>query len=1036
MFILRKIILFSTVILFSAVSTLWSQYFGQNKVQYQSFKWHFLQSEHFDVYFYPGGYDIAVFTANEAESAYVQLKQDFQYEITARVSIILYKSHNDFQQTNVVDVYLVEGIGGLTELYKNRVVIPFEGSHSQLRHVLHHELVHAVMNDMLYGGSVQSLISGQVVPVPLWFAEGLSEYFSLRWDTRIDMVVRDAIITGYMPPILYLDYYLAYQGGASVFRYIAERYGHKKVAEILHKIKGSFQFEGAIQSALGIKLDELSEDWQKDLRRRYWPDIVERKETKDIARPLTNHKQTKNYLNISPALSPNGDKMAFLSNKDGNISIYLMDVLENKIIKRLVKGETSVDFEQLHWLSPGMDWSPDGEKITFAAKAGDQDALYILDVGSNRTQQFKFNLDGIYSAAWSPLGDEIAFIGLTNGASNIYIYNIVGGKLEKLTDDVFSDSNPAWSPDGQKIVFVSERGPYLSSEMVPEGFQMSDHDYDNTDIYVIDRTTGEITRITDSFFRESDPIFSADGTRLLYVSEETGIGNIYIHDLETNESYPITNLLTGAFQLNTDKDGKTLAFSSFLEGGWDIYTIKNPFEMPAVSPELTAYAQKLRDERLQVEVAAQSGELREEEDEEEAEETSIALNDSVKQRVTIPQSVDYSRYVFADLDRKTQIKEVDVQLDKETYQMDDGHYKVRNYRVKFSPDVIYGAAQYNTLWGFQGFTQLAFSDVLGNHKIFLGTNLVFDLRNSYLTAQYWYLPKRIDYGFSAYHYANTYISSYYGIMRFRNYGLMALASRPFNRFTRVDFSLYWFNVMLEYLQLNYPTSTVRSILPGIQLVHDTSEWGFTGPRGGFRGAVSATFSPSYSSDSPEFVTLKTDLRRYVKLNNFYSFAFRLAAGTSVGKDPQKFFLGGVDNWVNREFNGNIRIDDIKDVYFSEFVTPLRGARYYERTGNTFALTNVEFRFPLIPYMQLGLPPIRLGNIQGVLFADIGSAWDAQETGKLRLGREGRFQDIIAGYGTGARIFFLGFLIRYDLAWEYDWKSSSKPKHYWSLGIDF
>ena len=312
--------------------------FGKNKVQYHDFKWHFLQSKHFDVYFYPGAYDIAVFVANEAESSYVALKTDFKYEITKRVKIILYKSHNDFQQTNVVDIYMPEGVGGVTELYKNRVVVPFEGSYSQLRHVLHHELVHAVMNDMLYGGSVQSIVSGQVVPVPLWFSEGLAEYFSMRWDTRADMIIRDATMSGYLPPIKYLSYYLAYQGGQSVFRYIAEKYGHEKIGEILHKIKGSFRFEKAIKSALGIELDELSEEWLKQMRKEYWPDIANRDEAGDIARAITDHKKTKNYLNISPTLSPDGDKMVFLSDRDGKQSIYLMDIIENKIVKRLIRG--------------------------------------------------------------------------------------------------------------------------------------------------------------------------------------------------------------------------------------------------------------------------------------------------------------------------------------------------------------------------------------------------------------------------------------------------------------------------------------------------------------------------------------------------------------------------------------------------------------------------------------------------------------------------------------------------------------------------
>jgi len=92
----------------------------------------------------------------------------------------------------------------------------------------------------------------------------------------------------------------------------------------------------------------------------------------------------------------------------------------------------------------------------------------------------------------------------------------------------------------------------------------------------------------------------------------------------------------------------------------------------------------------------------------------------------------------------------------------------------------------------------------------------------------------------------------------------------------------------------------------------------------------------------------------------------------MGAEPQVFFLGGVPYWFNPEYSdgsgGDARgpdVSNIKNVYFSEFIMPLRGARFYERIGNNFSLVNLEFRFPLIPIMQLGLPPITLGNILGI-----------------------------------------------------------------------
>ncbi|MEK6649574.1 MAG: biopolymer transporter Tol, partial [Bacteroidota bacterium] len=140
--------------------------YGKNKVQYKDFEWEYIQSDHFDVYFAQDGYELAQFAAEAAEDAYRSIRTLMRYEIKDRIALILYNSHNEFQQTNVIGEYLEEGVGGVTELFKNRVVVPFEGGYQQFRHVIHHELVHAVINDMFYGGSIQALLSSRA-PVTL-----------------------------------------------------------------------------------------------------------------------------------------------------------------------------------------------------------------------------------------------------------------------------------------------------------------------------------------------------------------------------------------------------------------------------------------------------------------------------------------------------------------------------------------------------------------------------------------------------------------------------------------------------------------------------------------------------------------------------------------------------------------------------------------------------------------------------------------------------------------------------------------------------
>ena len=229
-------VIFFLVCLFTAYGQ-----FGKNKIQYKGLSWRFIQTSHFDIYFYKGGEAIAEYTADVTEEAYEKISTNWDYNLKRRIPIFVYNSHNDFQQSLVVTSYLDEGIGGVTELFKNRIIIPYEGSYHDFKHVIFHELVHGVMNDMLYGGTIQSLISKKVSQVPLWFAEGLAEWESTGWNTKTDMHIRDAVLNNTLPPLQFLNYN-PYHGGSSMFKYIATRYGRAKVREILHKTQGTFSF--------------------------------------------------------------------------------------------------------------------------------------------------------------------------------------------------------------------------------------------------------------------------------------------------------------------------------------------------------------------------------------------------------------------------------------------------------------------------------------------------------------------------------------------------------------------------------------------------------------------------------------------------------------------------------------------------------------------------------------------------------------------------------------------------------------------------
>ena len=200
-----KIFLFATF----AQSILFGQ-FGQNKVQYKGFTWYYVQTKHFDIYFSQRGKEIAEFTTKAAERALTSLQNSYNYKINNRITIIVYNSINDFQETNTTDQYLSEGIQGFTELFKNRVVIQFMGSYKDFRHLIHHELSHAILNDMFYGGSIQNIIANRIsIVLPLWFNEGMAEYQALGWDIKSDMFIRDIAISENLPDIMQLNGFLA-----------------------------------------------------------------------------------------------------------------------------------------------------------------------------------------------------------------------------------------------------------------------------------------------------------------------------------------------------------------------------------------------------------------------------------------------------------------------------------------------------------------------------------------------------------------------------------------------------------------------------------------------------------------------------------------------------------------------------------------------------------------------------------------------------------------------------------------------------------
>jgi Tol biopolymer transport system component len=1030
-------------VLIPAAASAQQEEFGKNKVQYTKFNWSFIQTDHFDIYFSDGGQYLAEFTATAAESAYTLISKSFRYQLVNRVPVVVYKSHNDFQQTNVVGEYMEEGIGGVTELFKNRVVIPFEGEYAKFRHVIHHELVHAVINDMFYGGSIQSIISNNItLQLPLWFNEGLAEYEALTWDTDSDMFLRDATVHEYLPPINQLYGYFAYRGGQSLWWYVANKYGEQKIGEILNRIKSTRSIEAGFRGSIGLGLEELNERWQKEMKVTYWPDIAKREEPADYARRLTDNKKDGGFYNTSPAISPQGDKIAFITNRNEYFEVYVMSATDGALLQKVASAQTTNNFEELHLLTPGISWSPDGKKLAVAAKAGSEDAILLIDVAEGDEEKLTLGLDGIFSVDWSPKGDALAFVGNTKHQSDIFVYDLKSKVLTNLTDDVFSDERPTWSPDGSTIYFSSDRAGEAGTAVQ----DIRHHDYSQYDLYALTVATHAVTRLTDwPQSNEGSPVASPDGKKLLFVSDRNGINNIYEMTLAGRTVRPVTNSLSGVYQLSLSHDGSKLVFASLSHQGFNIFLMRNPFDrdLKLVDLEPTEYFKRLAGAPPARPVTPAP-----------ADTAAPAVAAAPR---TVPPAdttglygkdvqIDFSNYVFKDtyedgLPRDSMV----ARMPRIAENVDEnGNYKVNKYKLNFTPDIIYGNAGYDTFYGVTGSTIMAFSDLLGDHQIVFSTNLLLDLKNSDFALQYYYLPNRIDYSFGGFHSARFIrINDQYGgsIYRFRTYGANIAAQYPFNRFDRLDFGMAWFNISRENVEETGDPIQYRTVvLPSLTYTHDTSLWGYTSPMIGSRYKVNLFGTPKLGPNGLSFLNVTGDYRTYLRLGRNYTIALRYAGGVSFGKNPQKFIIGGVENWINRTFEGDyIPLENAEDYIFLQAGLPLRGYNFNAQIGSKYSLFNFELRYPLFAFLQAGPLPIGLQSIGGVMFFDMGSAWNKERqyvafTTNAQGGTTTR--DLLMGMGTGARIFFLAFLVRFDVAWAWYVDGFSPPKYYISLGTDF
>ena len=292
--------------------------FGQNKIQYRDFDWHVLKGEHVDVYFYPAEEAIARVALSYAEESYEYLRQRFNHQVTLRVPLIVYASHSDFEQTNVLPFVPPEGILGVTEFMKRRVALPFRGSYAEFRNTLRHEMVHVYQLSMLTQQIEMYPRAGRA-GLPLWWSEGLAEFMSSPQETRDDMVLRDLTLNGRVPTIDELNLTgsaIVYPVGGDLHHFLARKYGAWRINLVYQSLYNYNSFNEVLRGVYGRTARELTEEWHYELRQRYYPAVEGRRPIDLVSSEIASF-----ALKPAPMGSPDsGVHVAYLSPRSTSLN--------------------------------------------------------------------------------------------------------------------------------------------------------------------------------------------------------------------------------------------------------------------------------------------------------------------------------------------------------------------------------------------------------------------------------------------------------------------------------------------------------------------------------------------------------------------------------------------------------------------------------------------------------------------------------------------------------------------------------------------
>lgn len=972
-----------------ATHPLQAQYFGRNKPIYKNFRFDVYQTPNFEIYHYLKNDSLLNKMALSSEKWYDRHYQVFRDSIEKRNPILVYNNHADFQQTTAISSTVGVGTGGVTEALKNRVIFPFTETWQQTDHVLGHEMVHAFQYNSLITGDSTSLNS--IRNLPLWMVEGMAEYLSLgTYDYQTAMWMRDAVLNDQFPTLEDMTYnpnkFFPYRWGHAFWSFIGRTFGDSLINPIF-KETAKRGYNYALIRYVGLTEQSFSELWKSvyyDYFKGSMPDSIE-----DPAGSRILFERNAGEINISPAVSPDGRYVAFYSEKDlFSIDLFLAHATSGKIIHRLSSIVHDNEVDALNFIESAGTWSPDSRQFAFIAFSKGRNKILIVDAFDDKLMN-EITLPGVPSfnyPAWSPDGQNIVVSGLVNGVNDLYMVNIGTGAVTQLTHDPWCNIHPAWSPNGSQIVYTTDK---------PSAMNLANNSKPGYNLATLTVDSGAIT-IFDIFPTADNlnPMFSGDGHNIYFLSNSDGYRNLFKFDSRTNDTYRLTNILTGisgmtplAPAMSVAHENDEICYSHYYQTKYSIYTADT------------------------------------------VDFTPVKVN---------PYLVDFSASILPPLNRATEgLVDKNLANDSLPSHLTDS-LRTIGFKPKFKLDYIsnigmgVSTSAYGT--GMSGGIEMLFSDITGKNMFYTGLALngeVYDFGGQVTFLQQ---KKHITWGATASHIPYTYgqygydtlhrtdngtdkIIEDYQILYYRMFetsmgGLSYFSLSQTQRFEAgVSISRYYYrlDVYSNYYENGYYIGSDRKrgdAPPGFWLqrsnvayVFDNSDFGIASPMRGNRARVQIDKTLGDMSYWGGLI----DLRKYIFVKPF-SFAMRgIYYGRFNISDSDTliyplyigypWYVRGYDSnaFINYDRTGSINIDQL--------------------TGDQMAVVNFEIRLPFTGPARLTVIKSGAFFTELALFADAGIAWTKDSPPSLRWKPNSSNQRTpFVSTGLSLRINLFGMLV--------------------------